>query len=79
MRYTVMLEAISDPQMAGWYYARIPTLDLTTHGEGIDGALAAAADLAKGWIAERRERGESVPVEEQTLVGHIVVADAVQL
>ncbi len=46
---------------AGWYYARVPALDLTTHGEGVDGAMAAAVDLVQGWVAEKRSRGEPVP------------------
>ena len=77
MRYTVILEPINEPDSAGWYFAHIPTLDLTTHGEGVDGAIGAATDLVQGWIAERRARGEPVPRESRTLVSQIEIADAV--
>jgi predicted RNase H-like HicB family nuclease len=75
MRYTVVLEPTQEADQPGWYYAHIPSLDLTTHGQGIDGALAAAKDLVAGWIEELKSRGEEVPVETQSLVGHIEVAD----
>lgn len=47
----------------GYYYTRIPTLDLTTHGIGIEGAKEAARDLIKLWIEEKMANGESFPVE----------------
>ena len=54
MTYTVVYEQISDPSFpAGYYYAHIPSLDLTTHGLGIDGAKNAAIDLVKLWIEEK--------------------------
>ena len=56
MKYSVMLNVIDEPGFEGYYYAHIPTLDLTTHGKGIDGALAAAKELAEVWIAEKRAR-----------------------
>lgn len=34
--------------------AHIPTLNLTTHGQGIEGALAAAQELAEAWVAEKQ-------------------------
>lgn len=77
MRYTVVLEPISEPGSEGWYYAHVPALDLTTHGDGVEGALAAAADLVQGWIAERRAHGEPVPRESRTLVSQIEIDDAV--
>ena len=52
MRYTILLEPTREPAHPGWYYAHIPALDLTTHGQGIEGALRAAEDLVKGWVAE---------------------------
>lgn len=54
MRYSVFLEPVNEPQFQGYYYAHIPTLDLTTHGQGIEGALAAAQELIEAWIAEKR-------------------------
>jgi len=75
MRYTVILEPTDEPEQPGWYYAHIPALDLTTHGLGMEGALAAAKDLVGGWIAERRARGESIPPATQDLVTQIEVSD----
>ena len=76
MRYAVLLEPIQEPGFEGFYYAHIPTLDLTTHGQGVEGALTAARELVEAWIAEKRAHGESVPVETGALIGHIEVADA---
>lgn len=78
MRYTVVLEPTNEPDHPGWYYAHIPTLDLTTHGAGIEGAIEAAKDLVVGWIAELRAQGSAVPQEQQGFVTQIeVVEDAV--
>ena len=65
MRYSVLLEPIQEPGFVGWYYAHIPTLDLTTHGQGMEGALTAARELVGLWIAEKRANGEVVPTEEK--------------
>ncbi len=77
MRYSVLLEPVQDPEFPGYYYAHIPTLDLTTHGQGVEGALAAARDLVEAWITEKRAGGESIPTETTALIGHIEVPDAV--
>ena len=45
MRYSVVLSPVPESEFDGYYYAHVPTLDLTTHGKGIEGALAAAQDL----------------------------------
>ena len=76
MRYSVLLEPVNEPEFQGYYYAHIPTLDLTTHGEGIDGALVAAQELTEAWIAEKRARGEAVPIEKKSLIAQIEVPDA---
>ncbi|MBI4401660.1 MAG: type II toxin-antitoxin system HicB family antitoxin [Nitrospirae bacterium] len=76
MRYSVFLEPVKEPEFQGYYYAHIPTLDLTTHGQGMEGALTAAQELAEAWIAEKRARGESVPVESKSLIAQIEVPDA---
>lgn len=74
LRYTVVLEPTREPEHPGWYYAHVPALDLTTHGEGVEGALEAAQDLIAGWIAELREAGKPVPVEDGAFVTHVEVA-----
>jgi predicted RNase H-like HicB family nuclease len=77
MRYAVLLEPIQEAGFEGWYYAHVPTLDLTTHGRGVEGALAAACELVEVWIAEKRANGEAIPIETAVLIGHIEVSDAV--
>lgn len=76
MRYSVLLEPVNEPEFQGYYYAHIPTLDLTTHGQGIEGALVAAQVLIEAWIAEKRAHGEAVPVEAKSLIAHVEIPDA---
>jgi predicted RNase H-like HicB family nuclease len=76
MRYSVLLEPINEPEFQGYYYAHIPSLDLTTHGQGTEGALAAAQELIEAWIAEKLSRGEAVPVEVKSLIAQVEVSDA---
>jgi predicted RNase H-like HicB family nuclease len=76
MRYSVLLEPINEPEFQGYYYAHIPTLDLTTHGQGIEGAIAAAQELIEAWIGEKRSRGESVPIEARSLIAQVEIPDA---
>ena len=55
MKYSVALEVVPESeQMPGYFYAHIPSLGLTTHGLGSNGALEAAKDLVKLWIDEQR-------------------------
>ena len=77
MRYSVHIEPINEPEFTGYYYAHIPTLDLTTHGQGIEGAIAAAQELIEAWVEEKRSRGEQVPVESKSLIAQVEIADAV--
>jgi predicted RNase H-like HicB family nuclease len=76
MRYAVLLEPIHEVGFEGFYYAHIPTLDLTTHGQGIEGALVAARELVEVWISEKRAQGETIPSDAATVIGHIEVSDA---
>lgn len=64
MRYSVLLEAVSQAGFEGYYYSHVPALDLTTHGQGVEGALRAAQELVEAWKAEKRAHGESVPTEQ---------------
>jgi predicted RNase H-like HicB family nuclease len=77
VRYSVFLEPVDEPGFEGYYYAHIPTLDLTTHGVGVEGALKAIQELAEAWIAEKRTHGDPVPVERHAMMAHIDVPDAV--
>lgn len=79
MRYTVFLEPTAEADQPGWYYARIPALDLTTHGLGVDGALATARDLADLWLQELADQGVAPPRDTTALIGHVEAGvDAVQ-
>ena len=77
MRYSVLLEPINETEFQGYYYAHIPTLDLITHGMGIEGALGAAQQLVEAWVEEKRSRGETVPVETKSLIAQVEIPDAV--
>lgn len=62
MNYGILLERIEDRAFpSGYYYAHIPSLGLTTHGRGVDGAREAARDLLNLWIGEKRANGEPIP------------------
>ncbi len=64
MNFSVVFEKVQDAGFpAGYYYAHIPSLNLTTHGLGIEGARAAAKDLLKLWAAERPANHERLIVE----------------
>ncbi len=80
MQYGVVFEKINEPGFpSGYYYAHIPTLGLTTHGVGIDGAREAAADLIALWLAEKRANGEHVALPTELLYSTVEVdEDAVQ-
>ena len=58
MRFSVVFERVQDAGFcAGYYYAHVPSLGLTTHGPGIEGARRAAADLLRLWLAKQRAGG----------------------
>jgi len=75
MRYTVLIEPTRETDAPGWYYAHVPALDLTTHGQGVEGALAAARELVDLWIEDLRACGEPIPEEQNAFVSQIEVAD----
>ncbi|MEM0896627.1 MAG: hypothetical protein AAGJ79_07045 [Verrucomicrobiota bacterium] len=60
-------------EMPGFYYAHVPSLGLTTHGEGVDGALAAARDLIKVWVEEKRANGEETMPPSESLLAAVEV------
>jgi hypothetical protein len=61
MNYGILFERVSEPGIPiDVWYAHVPSLGLTTHGQGIEGARRAAHDLVSLWIAEKRANGESV-------------------
>ena len=63
MRFSVVFERVEDSGFpAGYYYAHVPSLGLTTHGLGIEGARQAAADLLQLWVAKKRASGKEGPL-----------------
>ena len=76
MTYGVLFERITTPDAeAGSYYAHLPTLGLTTHGVGIEGARAAAEDLVRLWLAERLANGETLEAASEFLFSTVEVSD----
>ncbi|MFA6572423.1 MAG: hypothetical protein WCT77_14440 [Bacteroidota bacterium] len=60
MKCGIIIEKNNEPDFSdGFYYAHIPSFGLTTHGLGIEGALAAAKDLLLLWLDEKRTNNES--------------------
>jgi len=79
-RYSILFEEIRESGFpAGWYYATVPTLNLTTHGKGLEGAREAVTELLQLWIAEKRSNGEEVPQEANVFFTQIEIPDAVQV
>lgn len=69
MRYPVMLERIPEAEgMPGYFYAHVPSLGLTTHGAGVEGALEAARDLVTLWNEEKRAHGEPVAAGSEAIL-----------
>jgi len=69
MRYSVLVEPVEELEnLPGFYYAHVPSLGLTTHGSGVEGAIAAARDLIHLWVEEKRASGEvPAPARESLL------------
>jgi predicted RNase H-like HicB family nuclease len=66
MTYGILFEPVSAAEFpAGYYYAHIPSLGLTTHGIGIEGAKAAAKDLIELWLAEQLDHQKTLPVPSE--------------
>ncbi len=75
MRYPVMLERIPEKEgLPGYYYAHVPSLGLTTHGCGVEGALEAARELVALWNEEKRAQGESVTSAPEAILTTVEVA-----
>ena len=61
----------------GYYYAHLPTLGLTTHGLGIDGARQAAAELVHLWLDEKAAHGEPVTASSELFFSTLDIPDHV--
>jgi len=75
VKYSVMLERMpAEEGMPGYYYAHVPSLSLTTHGLGIEGALEAARDLVNLWNEEKRAHGEPIATQAEAILATVEVA-----
>lgn len=76
MDLAVVFEPITEPAFPnGFYYAHIPSLGLTTHGQGVEGARAAAVELVQLWLEEKRAAGESIPSPREVLLSTLHISD----
>ena len=74
MRYSVLVEPVEEREkMPGWFYAHVPSLGVTTHGQGIEGALDAARDLIHLWVDEKKAAGESPTPARESLLATVEV------
>ncbi|MBI5324785.1 MAG: hypothetical protein HZB41_05855 [Ignavibacteriae bacterium] len=72
MNIPILYEKIHEHDFpGGYYYAHIPTLNLTTHGLGIEGAKSAAGDLIKLWLDEKASNNEPISLTEEYLFSTI--------
>jgi predicted RNase H-like HicB family nuclease len=68
MNFGILFERVEDKDFPpGYYYAHVPSLGLTTHGLGLEGARQAASDLARVWLAEKKAQGDSMPAQSEIL------------
>jgi hypothetical protein len=76
MNFGVLYERVTDAEFpTGYYYAHVPSLGLTTHGQGIDGARKAALDLVQLWLSEKKANGDSVVASTDILFSTIELPD----
>lgn len=76
MTYRVLFEKIESGEMPpGFYYAHIPSLRLTTHGQGVEDAKSAAKELLQLWLEEKRAAGEAVPIPAEILFSTVEISD----
>ena len=61
---------------SGYYYAHVPALGLTTHGEGIEGARAAAKELVTLWLSEKKAAGESFGLPSEFFFSTIEISES---
>jgi predicted RNase H-like HicB family nuclease len=80
MNFGILFEKVEDKDFPpGYFYAHVPSLGLTTHGVGIDGARQAAYDLARLWLAEKKANGDSMPSQAEILFSTLdIPEDALQ-
>jgi predicted RNase H-like HicB family nuclease len=79
MTYGIVFEKTFDPGFEGYYYAHVPSLGLTTHGVGIEGARAMARDMVTLWLENLRADGKPIPTNGEVLLSTLEIEnDALQ-
>ena len=74
MQFSVVYEKVTDASFPkGFFYAHIPSLGITTHGLGIEGAKDAAMDLIKIWIEEKKANGEKIIEESDVFYSKVEI------
>jgi len=77
MTYGIVVEKVPSSELPeGFYYAHVPTLGLTTHGHGIEGARAAAEDLIKLWLSEKKAAGEAVDLPSEFFFSTVDISES---
>jgi predicted RNase H-like HicB family nuclease len=77
MTYGILFEKVENGELPpGSYYAHVPALGLTTHGEGIEGARTAATDLVTLWLTEKKAAGETVDSPSQFFFSTVEIPDS---
>jgi len=72
MTYGILFEKIESGELPpSFFYAHVPALGLTTHG-----ARAAAEDLVKLWLAEKKAAGESVEAPSEVFFSTIEISES---
>jgi predicted RNase H-like HicB family nuclease len=76
MNFGILFEKVEDKDFpSGYYYAHIPSLGLTTHGLGLEGARRAASELARVWLAEKKANGDALPPPSEILFSTLDIPD----
>jgi len=76
MNFGILFEKVEDKDFPpGYFYAHIPSLGLTTHGLGLEGAREAAFDLARGWLLEKKACGELLSSPSEILFSTLDIPD----
>lgn len=75
MKYSVLIEPVEESEgMPGFYYAHVPSLGITTHGDGIQRAMSAARDLISLWIEEMRSADNDPKAPGESILATLEVA-----
>ncbi len=70
IKYTVILQAESDPEFAGYFNVIVPALPgCLTYGASREEALVNAREAIEAYLEDLEKHGEEIPVEHLETVG----------